>query len=127
MTRPARAISARPTTASRFVTLVALLAFVFQGFAVQTHIHDQPRIVAGHVAQIANIPAPSPLSAQDPLDQGSCRLCQELVHSGVFLAPVAAILLTATNFVTLAFAAPPAPQIERATSFAWQSRAPPRR
>jgi hypothetical protein len=127
MTRPARAISAKPATASRLVTLFALLAFAFQGFAVQTHIHAPASIQAGQTAQIANIPAPAPLPGQDPLDQGSCRLCQELVHSGVYLAPAPALLLTALTFVTLAFTALTARHNERATSFAWQSRAPPRR
>jgi hypothetical protein len=127
MTRPARAISTKPATASRLVTLFALLAFVLQGFAVQTHIHPDSQIPAGHEAQIGNIPASAPFSAQDPLDQGSCRLCQELLHSGVFLTPAPAVFLTAATFVILTFAAPTPAHIERATSFAWQSRAPPRR
>ena len=121
MTGRARFLSARHS-ARRWVTALALLAFFFQNLAVQTHIHQSLQPEAAKVQTDGSHKAPLKL---DPIDQ--CRLCQELVHAGTFLAPSAAINLLSLTFATvsiarfLVFAAGPA------TAFAWQSRAPPRR
>jgi hypothetical protein len=99
-----------------------LLAFVLQSLTVPTHVHQPLQPEAVKVRTDGGHKAPLKL---DPIDQ--CRLCQELVHVGTFLAPSAAISLLSLTFVTastaslLVFAADPA------TAFAWQSRAPPRR
>ncbi len=121
MTGRARFFSApRPTR--RWVTALALLAFFFQNLAVQTHIHQSLQPEAVKVQTDGSHKAPLKL---DPVDQ--CRLCQELVHAGTFLAPSAIVSLLSLTFVAviiarvLLFAADPA------TAFAWQSRAPPRR
>src|ERR1700743_2994866 len=126
MTRRARAIPRHRTTSKRLVTLAALLAFLLQCLAVQTHIPQLPQIQAGSTAA-ADTPAPTPLKRQDPIDQGNCRLCQELLHSGVFVAPAVAILPASQGFVIASFAALPALAVAWAPAFAWQSRAPPRR
>jgi hypothetical protein len=104
------------------VTVFALLVFFLQGLAVQTHIHAPFQTLA---AKATSLPEPAPLKAQDPIDQ--CRLCQEVAHAGIFVAPpasAAAILLT---FALAVFAALPGFAPRSATAFAWQSRAPPRR
>jgi len=119
-----RYAASRPAAARKWVAIVSLLAFFLQSLAVQTHIHaslSQP--VAKAAAQ--QTPAPAPLKNQDPIDQ--CRLCQELIHAGSFVAPSAAVTLASLNFVAVAFAALVAPARRSATAFAWQSRAPPRR
>jgi len=121
MTGRARLFSA-PRSARRWVTALALLAFFFQNLAVQTHIHQSLQPAAVKVQTHGGHKAPLKL---DPVDQ--CRLCQELVHAGTFLAPSVVISLLSLTFVAvgitrvLTFAADPA------TAFAWQSRAPPRR
>ena len=124
MTGPARLIS-RPSPARRWITALALLAFFLQGLAVQTHIHAP---LAAQTLSAASLPEPAPLKAplksQDPIDQ--CRLCQELAHAGIFLAPSAAAAAISLSFALAVFAAPSGFIPRSATAFGWQSRAPPR-
>lgn len=105
-----------------WVTVFALLAFFLQSLTLQSHFHPvfpPAKLTAAHV------PASAPERNQGPVDQ--CRLCQELMHSGVFVTPpvssaLASLALTITVFT--AFSSAP---VSLATAFAWQSRAPPRR
>lgn len=107
---------------SRWVTILTLLAFLLQGLAIQTHIH-QPGPLSAVETQTGDAPkAPIKL---DPVDH--CRLCQELVHAGNFVAPSAAVAPASLIFVAAIFIALPAPPDRTATAFAWQSRGPPRR
>ena len=123
MTRPARAIP-RPAPIKRWVTALALLAFFLQGLVVQTHIHA-PLAAQTLTDKSASLPAPAPLKAQDPIDQ--CRLCQEMAHAGIFVAPSASAAAISLTFALAVFAAPAEVSPRSATAFAWQSRAPPRR
>lgn len=108
----------------RFITLFALLAFFLQGLAVQTHLHQYTMPAAGLVA-VDNIPAPP--KSIDPVDPGSCRVCQELAHAGVFVAPAGSALLASLSFVAAGLAPRPFAAGTFVPAFAWQSRAPPRR
>ena len=121
MTRMGHAISCRPP-ARKWMGVLALLAFFLQSLVVQTHIHQPPPSVA---AKAADQHLPAPLKTQDPIDQ--CRLCQELVHAGHFVAPSALVAVASPVFVAAVFTALPAQPDRPATAFAWQSRAPPRR
>jgi hypothetical protein len=121
MTRPGRAIS-KPIPQQRWVTLFALLAFFLQGLAVQTHIHDRTPVARMAIALPA--PAKAPPKSQDPVDQ--CRLCQEFMHAGVFITPSTTALSVDLNYVAAVFAAQSGAIAAPATTFAWQSRAPPR-
>jgi hypothetical protein len=74
-------------------------------------------------AQTGN-PTKVPLKL-DPI--GQCRLCQEMVHAGSFVAPSVAtsainLTIVAANPVLFLVSA-----THPATGFAWQSRAPPAR
>jgi hypothetical protein len=113
---------ARPRS-SRWITVLALLAFFLQNLAVQTHIHEQVPVAKATTA----LPTPSktPFKSQDPVDQ--CRLCQELVHAGAFITPSAAPIPADPAYVAAVFVALTGPTASFATAFAWQSRAPPRR
>lgn len=106
----------------RWVTTFALLAFFLQGLAVQSHIHAPLQTVAGEISQAA--PAKAPLKAQDPIDQ--CRLCQEVAHAGIFVAPSASAALIGLTYAAAQFSALPGHTPSSARAFAWQSRAPPR-
>ncbi len=124
MTRRFRAIARPNPAASRLVTWFALLAFFFQGLAVQTHIHAPDQAPVAKMAVHTAAPA-APTKNQDPVDQ--CRLCQELVHAGAYIAPSAALLAAPlTFFRAIPLALAPA-RARSAPAFAWQSRAPPRR
>ena len=121
MTGRTRFFSA-PRSTRRWVTALALLAFFFQNLAVQTHIHQTLQPEAVKVQTDGGHKAPLKL---DPIDQ--CRLCQELVHAGTFLAPSVAISTASLIFVAASFIVLLASATDPATAFAWQSRAPPRR
>src|SRR5690348_10392648 len=95
MTQQGHAVS-RSTTNRRWLAVFALLSFFLQSLAVQTHIHQQlPLAPAKMAAQGTS--APQPVKSQDPMDQ--CRLCQELVHAGNFVAPSPVIALASLSFV----------------------------
>jgi hypothetical protein len=112
----------RQTPAKRWVTALALLAFLLQGLAVQTHIHPTPQPVS---AQAVAVHVPVPPRGQGPVDQ--CRLCQELMHSGVFVTPSASFAMASPALTTALPTALPSMVASLAMAFAWQSRAPPRR
>ena len=121
MTGRAHALS-RPNPARRWITVLALLAFFFQGLTLQTHVH-QPILPA--VADIHTDSTPKAPLKLDPMDQ--CRLCQELVHAGTFITPSAIISTADLTFVATSFGTLLAVTVDPAMAFAWQSRAPPRR
>lgn len=116
----------KASVVKRWVTAFALLAFFLQGLAVQTHIHVplQPVAAQNLETKTASLPEQVPLKAQDPIDQ--CRLCQEVAHAGIFLAPSASAVLVSLSFALAVFAARPDFAPRSATGFGWQSRAPPR-
>lgn len=122
MSRRSRAIARPAPAARRWVTLAAILAFFLQSLLVQTHIHAADSAPA--IVKVAAAPAPAPLKSQDQIDQ--CRLCQELVHAGNFIAPsVLAVPASQLLALTTIFALLP-PATAPPAAFAWQSRAPPR-
>jgi len=123
MTRSRYAVS-RPATSRKWLAVFALLSFFLQSLAVQTHIHQQfPATTAKVTTQGTSAPAPA--KSQDPMDQ--CRLCQELVHAGHFVAPSALAAFANLSLVAAIFATLPVLLDRSAPAFAWQSRAPPRR
>jgi hypothetical protein len=119
MSRPGRAI---PFTnpARWWVTAFALLAFFLQSLTLQSHFHPlvQPVKVAA-----AHAPASAPVRNQEPVDQ--CRLCQELMHSGVFVVPAVSSALASLALTITVFIALPSALVSLTRAFAWQSRAPP--
>jgi hypothetical protein len=125
MKRRASAITTTIAPVRRLAMLAVLLAFVFQAYAVQTHLHGQPLQGAVHLHQAGGDPA-KPLP-HDPLDPATCKLCQELIHSGATITPAGPQIVLLVDWVAAAF--PPA----RTTTTGlppqtgWQSRAPPRR
>lgn len=121
MTGTARLIS-RPAASRRWITALALLAFLLQGLTLQTHVH-QPLVPAAVQLQADSNPK-GPLKL-DPMDQ--CRLCQELVHAGTFVSPSATVGAALLTTVAVSFAGPLLLVTDPATAFAWRSRAPPRR
>ena len=128
--RPGRAIAGkaadfrdrRAQGVRGWVTVLTLLAFFLQGLVVQTHIHE---LIQPVVAKALHLPAPAPLKTQDPVDH--CRLCQELVHAGTFVAPSSVVLVADLIFSAAIFTVLPAFAGASAKAFAWQSRAPTRR
>lgn len=125
MKRRARAIAATLSPVRRLAMLAILLVFAFQAYAVQTHIHGQPRGASAAAQQFRNNAPAQPLP-NDPLDPATCKLCQEMVHSGAVITPAGPELVLLLAWVA-AFV-PPAqlPALGLAPETGWQSRAPPR-
>ena len=119
MSRPRHLLSA--PACRRWITALALLAFFLQNLAVQTHVH--PSLQSAVKVQAGDTHK-GPLKL-DPVDQ--CRLCQELTHSGTFIAPLAVAAFAGLTFVTASFIVWLVCRTDPAAAFAWQSRAPPRR
>ena len=121
MTRTGHVIS-KPAATRKWVGVFVLLAFFLQSLVVQTHIHQ---LLPAATAKAASQHLPAPLKTQDPIDQ--CRLCQEMVHAGHFVAPSAIAALTSLSFIAAIFPTLPSLADRTATAFSWRSRAPPRR
>jgi len=123
MTSPRPAIS-RPKAAHKCLAVFVLLSFFLQSLAVQIHIHPQS---PGTAATLAGQGTSAPVTTknQDPMDQ--CRLCQELVYAGHFVAPSAISAVAGLSSVAAIFAILPSLPARSATAFSWHSRAPPRR
>ena len=115
-------ISTQKPFLARLMMLFVAVAFLVQGFAIQTHIHGEP---AGfvHAAQISAPSGPAPL---DPYDPANCPLCQEMLHAGIFVVPVLADFTVILNAVAFAPAYALLPHAVFMPQHDWQSRAPPR-
>lgn len=121
-----RTLAHQTASPRMWLTLAALLAFFLQSLVIQTHIHgpgDTPTIAKASSSYKSQAPAPA--KSQDLNDQ--CRLCQELVHAGVFIAPSVAILHASQTYVFTILAVPAPAALSLAAGFAWYGRAPPRR
>jgi hypothetical protein len=103
--------------------LAVLLAFAFQAYVVQTHIHGQLRSAAV-TAQVQAV-SPDRPAPNDPLDPATCKLCQEMVHSGAVLTPAGPGLVLLLDWVTAFFPPAQVPATAIPPETGWQSRAPP--
>lgn len=112
----------RPQAFRLLVIVLLALTIIFQGWVIQTHIHDNGFTSAVTLQQAGKSKAPLPPSD----DPAKCPICQEMLHSGLFVAPawLAFFLIVAANpVVRPVLAAVPA---FTAISHTWRSRAPPR-
>jgi hypothetical protein len=109
--------------ASRLLlNLVVLFAFSVQSLLVQTHIHNLPQSFLA----ASSVTVSAPDTSKAPVDADKCFLCQEYVHSGVYVTPAAATVLPPSAVVSLLpFVLAPF-VAERQQSHNWMGRAPPR-
>lgn len=110
--------------------LALLVAFSWQSFVTQTHLHYEPGIAAAASAApaAADQAVPQPPAKKSPFElPSSCPVCREIAHAGPILPPAplelaapvpAAVWLALTLLLGVAL-------VQR--SHAWQSRAPPYR
>lgn len=114
-----------PLTVARLAFIyLALVAFGFQSYVTQTHIH----LTAGEASSLAKQVAGhkrSPENLPNSGDPANCPICQEVLHAGHYVMPAVAAspqpalsVWTAQNEI-----ATPAPL--RAPAHGWESRAPP--
>lgn len=120
---PNRATACQRTGGSlrSLVCLLVLVAFSFQSFLVQTHIHNLPQSFGGSIGISA-----APHNDKAPLDADKCFLCQEYVHGGVYLMPTAVAALPPTAAASLLPLLLAPLHAARLLSHNWMGRAPPR-
>jgi hypothetical protein len=110
-------------TAQRFVTFLAILAFTFQCILVQSHVHgpqEAPPAVHSVSVSVPVLPGPGD---EDP---ANCPLCQEMLHAGTYVTPIAIPIYLPIAATLAATPAPTAVFRVFAPSHNWQGRAPPR-
>ena len=133
---------ARPMSPSLWLmAVVCFLALAVQSFIVQTHIHIPQgggaaiqtvsiATVAAHIGAKPSVPAADKTATprdKYPIneDPSNCPLCQEIAHSGQYVASAAVIALlpvaVSVNFIVFDEALPSF----LAVSHIWQTRAPP--
>ncbi|HET7335989.1 MAG TPA: hypothetical protein VFI93_12805 [Rhizomicrobium sp.] len=134
-TRALRKDGAKTLLRRQLITLVALLAFVFQGFATQTHIHRMGQVdVAFFGNALAKIGAASAATPQKsntdklpPLnDPVKCPLCHEMALAGHYVSPAPPQLLLPVFLVQALIIAARASAHIAQNSHDWLSRGPPR-
>ncbi len=109
---------------SHALLLLTLLAFTFQGFVTQTHIHARIAGAPATVDLFDGIKAPAK-NAPSKNDESTCPLCQAFANSGQFLTPAAAAIAAPSISVSVIELVPLATKFVRAASHAWRGRAPP--
>ena len=108
----------------RFVTLAALLVFTWQCILVQSHVHGPQAVPSG--SHVVKVSAPVAPAGPDNDDPANCPLCQEMLHAGTYVTPVAAILYLPVAAVFIAAPVFAAVRQRVTPSHNWQGRAPPR-
>ena len=104
----------------RLIAFLVMLAFSFQSYVAQTHIHEAA--APATAALIKNLGHNKSPVDNSPLD---CPFCQAVAHDGAFFMPHAPLLFLAAQWVEMA-----APHFFLADHSAdanhnWRSRAPP--
>lgn len=108
-----------------FIVLLTLLAFGLQSYITQTHIHLAPDSFASAIGiSTGKHQQPDKFPANG--DPANCPICQEILHTGQFVTPTAAILLLPTVAVSITKIVIDVPATPQSASHAWRSRAPPK-
>jgi hypothetical protein len=118
-------MSATLTGWRQALIFAVLVAFTLQGYVFQTHIHfaHETEAISTGVAQATTGSHHGKLPPSD--DPDNCPLCQEILHSGQFVAPTAAALVAPSAAVsTIAIVDAELPFV-LALSHSWRGRAPP--
>ncbi len=117
------------------LALIGIFAIAIQSFVVQTHIHPQVAATFGLAqSDVAGVsataipggdayPVHGKFSTGD--DASNCRLCQELIYAGRFVAPSAATLVMPVVFALLLVIFAHSTTVSQAGAYIWRSRAPP--
>jgi hypothetical protein len=106
------------------IVLLTLMAFGLQSYIAQTHIHLAPDSFAT-ASGVANGKLPLPDKFPANGDPANCPICQEILHSGQFVTPTAAVLLLPAVAVSIIAIVTDIPTTHT-VSHAWRSRAPPK-
>jgi hypothetical protein len=120
----------RQSSISRLaIALLTLLAFTSQTILTQTHIHAATR--TGTTVHALTVKASSnqtqlPQRSPSDRDPANCPICQVMAHSGSYVTPSFAALVTISVGIYVAVFAVEVVTFARLASHGWLSRAPPR-
>ena len=117
------------TLLRKSVLLGTLIAFVLQGYAVQSHFHFAPSRGPGTiVAKLAVTDAAAASASQQRSpsnDPELCAICQEFLHAGQYLTPAPALALLVTAVIVPLTIRRDTPVAMPPVSHNWRGRAPP--
>ena len=122
----ARSRAASRGVFSHALLFLTLLAFAFQGFVTQTHIHHPSS--ATERAAIVKVVGLAATHGGSRHDDGTadCPFCQALVIAGAFFTPTAPSIGPLVGWAETQVHRPTIGGLTVATaSFSWRSRAPP--
>ena len=107
------------------ILLAALLAFSWQSFVTQTHVHF------GADAHMAAVSGETSSAARHDTGKGSpdtpanCPICEEIAHNGLYLLPILAVLEAPEPAPVWQAVTALRARAVRKPSHVWRSRAPP--
>jgi hypothetical protein len=108
------------------ITFFVLFAFTLQTYVIQTHIHGA---APTGIAKLALDKSAAREQRPDKLptgnDPANCPICQEILHTGFFVTPSAAVLPLPAVAVSIAPTVIDIKAAVEAHSHSWKSRAPP--
>ncbi|MEP9357722.1 hypothetical protein [Sphingomonas sp. KR3-1] len=108
------------------VLLTALLAFCWQSFVTQTHLHFEPAAYGAAVSGQASPAAVRSDTGKNSSDTpATCPICQEIAHGGLYLLPTPVALTPPEPAAAWQAVAASLVDAVRKPSHAWRSRAPP--
>lgn len=115
----------RGSIGRRAVTLLLLLAFAFQSYVTQTHIHEifAPVSKTCDVTCVVHAPPQNSSPFGEAVD---CPLCQAIVHAGSFFAPAVLAIFVPRLWVETTMPAVKAFATGNVPARDGLSRAPPR-
>jgi hypothetical protein len=121
--RGSRTATAGASLLRLWLASLVLIAFSFQSYVTQTHIHlvaqtSDPAKADSGKAQRDRYPA-----NQDP---SNCPICQEVLHSGSFITPSAIAVLLPSLAVSVLAIVIDTTIVSQPVSHSWRGRAPPR-
>jgi hypothetical protein len=111
------------------------IAFAFQSYVTQTHIHFPHEAAVDIFAPIEKsaplvtgaLPGKQNPDKYPPADDpANCPICQEVMHAGAFVMPDFVALLLPSQPISIVPIVIALPAAIEAISHAWQGRAPPR-
>lgn len=129
-----RRVNPAPGFARWTITLLVFLAFAFQSYVTQTHIHFPgeravnifaPVEKSGALAKLKLPSKHNPDKYPPGDDPANCPICQEVMHSGAFVMPDFVAMVLPSQPVSIVPLVIALPAIIETSSHAWQGRAPP--
>jgi hypothetical protein len=103
------------------IAALVMLAFTFQSYVAQTHIHENA--TPASAALIKDLGHNKSPVDNSPLD---CPFCQAVAHAGGFFLPVIPLVLLCAQWVKMQAPHFASRDSSIVAAHSWQSRAPPR-